>query len=55
MSDQIRAVLFQLSDPRKVALLLNALFLALFLTGCGDAADIVCPPGSSGSAGCGGG
>jgi len=55
MSDQIRAALFQLSDPRKVALLLNALFLALFLTGCGDAANVVCPSGSSGSSGCGGG
>jgi len=55
MSDQIRAALLQLSDPRKVALLLNALFLALFLTGCGDAANVVCPSGSSGSSGCGGG
>jgi hypothetical protein len=44
---KIQAALFQLSDPRKVVLLLNMLFLVLALSGCNDI-PASCPSASSG-------
>ncbi len=46
---KIYAMLFQLSDPRKVVLLLNLLLLVLALTGCNNIS--ACPSGGSGGAG----
>jgi hypothetical protein len=51
MSYQIQAKLFQLSDPRKIALLISLLLSALALAGCGDVIP-ACPSGGSGASGC---
>jgi len=46
---KIYAMLFQLSDPRKVTLLLSLLFLILTLAGCNNVP--ACPSGGSGNSG----
>ncbi len=46
---KIYAMLLQLSDPRKVILLLNLLLLVLTLAGCNDIP--ACPSGGSGGGG----
>jgi len=50
---RVQALLLQLYDPRKTALLFSLLLFALTLSGCGDVSP-ACPSGSSGSS-CGGG
>ncbi len=42
---RIQIALFQLSDPRKVALLLSLLFFALSLAGCNNVP--ACPSGGN--------
>ncbi len=46
---KLQIALFQLSDPRKVTLLLSLLLFALTLAGCNNAPT--CPSGTS-SSGC---
>ncbi len=46
---KIQATLFQLSDPRKVTLLLSLLLLVLTLAGCNGVP--ACPSGGSGDSG----
>jgi hypothetical protein len=53
MSNQIRAKLYLLNNPRKIVLLFNLILLALALAGCGDVIP-ACPSGG-GTTGCGGG
>ena len=50
---KIYAMLFRLSNPRKVALLLSLLLFVLTLAGCNVAS--ASPLGGSGGGGCGGG
>ncbi len=46
---KIQAALFQLSDPRKVTLLLTLLLLALTFAGCNNIPT--CPSGGTGGTG----
>lgn len=54
MLNRTRATIYQLSDPRKAALLFSLLLLGLALTGCGDVVP-ACPAGGSGGSSCGSG
>jgi len=49
LKSRVHASLLQLSDPRKVILLLNLLLFILALAGCNDAP--ACPSGGSGGSG----
>ena len=51
MLSKAQAILFQLSDPRKIVLLSSLLFFALALTGCNNIP--ACPSGGSDGGGCG--
>ncbi len=50
---KIQVTLFQLSDPRKVTLLLSLLLLVLTLAGCNSIP--ACPSSTGGAGGCTGG
>jgi hypothetical protein len=52
MFDRAKIKAYQLSDPRKIGLLIGLLFIILTLAGCGDIVP-ACPSGSSGGSSCG--
>jgi hypothetical protein len=54
MVNRLQLTLYQLSNPRQIALVLTLILLVLSLTGCGDVIP-ACPAGGSGGSGCTGG